>query len=227
MEILLKLINKNIAFQKIKTALFNKKEVPFSPLPLITISREMGVGGKTIANFVINKLGKPWKVYHKEIVDEIAKEANLEKKLVSEVDEKPIPVMDSFLAEFFESRYVSLTTYHQHLVTILTAIAKKGYAVIVGRGANFLFPHALKIRIVADMEQRIVWVMDYEKITRREALRRIKESDKKRDAFIRELYRKNQQDPHHYDLVIKTGRDLGDRDAADIITRLARKRFNP
>lgn len=50
-----------------------KKRYLIRKPPLITISREMGSGGRPIAQLVAKKLGNPWKLFHKEIVEEIAK----------------------------------------------------------------------------------------------------------------------------------------------------------
>lgn len=225
MKALTKLINQNFLREKIKNAFFSKKETPKGFLPLITFSREMGAGGKPIAKLAAKKLGRKWQVYHEEIVDKIAEEAKLEKKLVSQIDEGQISGIDEFLSDFFGRRYLSLSAYHQHLTKILTAIAKKGNAIIIGRGAEYLFPKALKIRVIAEMEQRILWEMEFEKITRKEAIKRIDKSDKKRDKFIEELYGHNQRKPHHYDLVIQTSSDLSIETAADLIVRLAKKRF--
>lgn len=225
MRILTKLVNKNLFLEKIENAFFNKKETQGKVLPLITLSREMGAGGKPMAKLVAKKLGRKWQVYHEEIVDKIAEEARLEKKLVSEIDENQASAIDEFLSDFFGRRYLSLSAYHQHLTKILTTISKKGNAIIIGRGAEYLFPEALKIRIICEMEQRIAWEIEFEKISRKEAVKRINESDKTRDKFIKELYSHNERKPHHYDLVIKTGPGLSIEDAADLIARLAKKRF--
>ena len=225
MKILTKLINQNFLREKIENAFFSKKETAKAGLPLITFSREMGAGGKPMAKLAVKKLGRQWQVYHEEIVDKIAEEAKLEKKLVSEIDENQASAVDEFLADFFGRRYLSLSAYHQHLTKILTTIAKKGSAIIIGRGAEYLFPEALKIRVICEMEQRINWEMEFEKISRKEAVKRISESDKTRDKFIEELYGHNERKPHHYDLVIKTGPDLSIETAANLIVHLAKKRF--
>ena len=65
----------NFLLEKIENAFFAKKETSGGASPLITLSREMGAGGKPIAKIVAKKLGRKWKVYHEEIVDKIAEEA--------------------------------------------------------------------------------------------------------------------------------------------------------
>jgi len=216
------LINQNLI-----SDILSKKSVLSSSAknPIITISRETGSGGKLIAVLVAKKLGKPWRVYNKEIVDEIAKQTHLEKKLIAELDEKHIPFIEELISDFFGNRYLNLASYHKQLVKILSAIGHRGFAVIVGRGANFLFPDALKIRIVCEMPQRIAWEMQYEKFTLKQAILRIEKSDQNRNAFIKTLFHHDQRKAHHYDLIIRTGRQISIEDAADIIVRLAKRMF--
>ena len=137
MKRVFELINKNILQQLI----FNrKKDVPDNEdMPMITISREMGSGGRPIAELVVKKLGKPWKLFHKDLIDKIAKEGNLEKKLVKEIDENRIPLVDEIIGDFFGKRYLSLSNYYKHLLKILSVIGQRGYGVIMGRGAHHLF----------------------------------------------------------------------------------------
>lgn len=216
------LINKNIS------EFFTGKRPPLSiekELPLITISREKGSGGRPIAYLVAEKLGKPWEVFHKEIIDEMAKEVKLQKELISEVDENRIPFIEELVADFFGKKNVTLSNYYKHLVKILSTIGHRGYAVIVGRGANYLLPHALKVRTICEMQQRIAWMMEFENISKNEAVRRIKESDEKRYDFEKALYNHDVRKAHHYDLVIRTGTNLGIGEAADIIVNAAKKRF--
>jgi len=149
----------------------------------------------------------------------------LETKLIKEVDEKNIPLIEEMISDFFGKQYLTLSVYYKHLIKILSTINQRGYAIIVGRGANFLFPNALKIRIICEIEQRIKWVMEYEKVTRREAIRRINESDDKRKEFSQILFDHDIKKAHHYDLTIRTSEKLTIEDAADLIVLMAKKRF--
>ncbi|MCL4363719.1 cytidylate kinase-like family protein [Patescibacteria group bacterium] len=215
------LIEKNL-FEKI----FPKEEKETKgALPIITISREMGSGGKPVANLVANRLGGKWKVYDQEIIDEIAREAHLEKQLVRSIDEKRLPLVDELVAEMFGRRYLNLSGYYKHLIKVLSLIGQRGYAIILGRGANFIFPHALKIRIICDMNQRITWLMTHEAVSRIMAVRKIENSDEERRMFVQTLFNHDHKKPHHYDITIRTGPNLTVEDASDIILELAKRRF--
>lgn len=217
------LIQKNLSFSRVADLFYQKSSI--QKLPLITISREKGSGGRMIAHCVAKKLGKPWKVYHQEIVDQIVEETHLEKQLVKEVDETNIPLIDEIVANFFGKRYLSRGSYYRKLVKILSTIGNRGYAIIVGRGADYLLPYALKIRIICKMSQRIQWLMEFEKISEKEAVKRIEESDQKRIEFIKTLYHHDPRKAHHYNLVIRTDQNLSIEDAADLIVMMARRRF--
>ncbi len=212
-------------FQK---KIFPQKKSSFNisgPLPVITISREMGSGGKSIANLVALRLGKPWKVYDHELVDKIAKNKSLEEGLIKSIDQKRLPLADIIVNKIFGKRMVNLSGYHRHLVKVMSLLGIKGYSIILGRGSNFLFPNSLNVRIICLFDQRITWQMTYESISRSEALKRIEESDIERREFVKSLFNHNHCKAYHYDLVIRTGSDITIEDAANIIADLAKRKF--
>jgi len=67
--------------------------------------------------------------------------------------------------------------------------------------------------------------MKYEKVSYKEAVKRIGESDKKRIEFAKTIFQHDQQKAHHYDIVIRTGDDMSVEDAADLIVYMAKKKF--
>ena len=195
------------------------------PLPIITISREMGSGGKSIANLIALQLGKPWQVYDHELIDEIAKNKNLEDELIQSIDPKRLPLADIIVNNIFGKRMTKLSGYHRHLIKVMSLVGLKGYSIILGRGANILFPGSLNVRIICLLDQRITWQMTYEHILRAEAIKRIEESDKERREFVESLFNHNHCKAYHYDLVIRTGSDITIEDAANIISDLAKRKF--
>jgi cytidylate kinase len=222
MKKLFELINKNLESSKLFGFLRGKDN---TQLPIITISREKGSGGRPIAFLVARQLGIPWRVFHKDIVDQIAKEANLEKELIEEVDEDNIPLISQIIDNMMGKQYMNLSAYYKHLVRILSTIGNRGNAIIIGRGANFLFPQALKVRVICEMDERIRKVMKYEKVSRREAVEMIETSDVKRTEFTKSLFQHDPRKAHHYDLIIRTGKNVSLDDAAGLIVEAARKRF--
>ena len=222
MKRLFELINSNILSSRLGDFTVSNKEV--GKLPIITISREYGSGGSIVAKKVLAKLGNNWKIYHQEIVDEIAKEARLEKKLIREVDEKHIPLIEELTGEFFGKHYITSQNYSKHLLKILTIIGLRGNAIIIGRGAHFIFPNALKVRVIADFEDRVKVVMKYDKVSEKKAKAIIDKKDKDRNEFNQSLFRHNQHKAHHYDVVLKISDNLKLDDAANVILTLFKRR---
>ncbi len=223
MKRLFELINQNIR-EYVRPHV--EYECPYeSNHPLITISREFGSGGSVVARKVATSLGKNWRVYHKDIVDEIAKEARLERQLIRQVDEKYVPLIEEIVGEFFGKRYMTLQAYNRHLVRILSTVGARGNAVIIGRGAQFLFPNALKIRVIADNEFRKKNLRKFLRVSNKKAQELIDRKDRERSLFSRNLFRADQREDRLYDLVIKTSDQLGMDEAAKLILQLARRRF--
>ena len=75
------------------------------------------------------------------------------------------------------------------------------------------------------MEDRIVAMIKYEHISLREAKKQIETSDKDRISFTKELFQHDPCKAHHYDLVIRTGKNIDVESAADMIVSLAKKKF--
>jgi cytidylate kinase len=165
MKRLFELINKNLE----GTALHLLHKQKNSPFSIITISRERGSGGRPIAYLVAKKLKSPWKVYHKDIVDEIARETSLDNEVIAQLDEHQSNVIKETINTIFGKQILTMNAYYKHLLHILATIGMRGNAIIIGRGANFLFPNALKIRIISSMEDRIQAMVKYEHITPKEA----------------------------------------------------------
>lgn len=225
MKRLFELIDRNFLLSNVATLRKKRKEKEMTVQPLITISREFGSGGSFIAERVAKKLGKPWKLYHEEIVDEISKETKLQKKLIEEVDESNIPLVEEIIDDFFGKRYLGLGDYYQHLVKTLTTIGQRGYAVIVGRGGNFLFPKSLRIRILGDDNFRTKTISKYKKVSEEKAAEIIAKVDKKRSEFTQNVFHHDPRKAHHYDLTLQVGDNLTVDEAIDTIVHLARRKF--
>lgn len=193
--------------------------------PIITISREKSAGGTSIAEILAKKLGRKWEFYNKDIIEKIASESKVSIDKIEEIDEKNSSYLDSIIESLIGKDYYSLDSYYRSLIKVLTEIGSKGHVIIVGRGANFLFKDALKVRIIADDEFRIDWEIQNYHLSRREAVNKLKKVDKERSLFVYNLYNKEISDPKYYDLVIKISPNLTIEKAVDIIALVARKRF--
>ncbi|MCX6731919.1 MAG: cytidylate kinase-like family protein, partial [Candidatus Roizmanbacteria bacterium] len=157
--------------------------------------------------------------------EEIAQETALDPELIEELDEHQSSTIKELLDTVFGKKFLSMNSYYKHLLHILASIGTRGHAIIMGRGANFLFPNALNVRIISSMEDRVASMVKYEHITVREAKKQIEQSDRERSEFTTSLFQHDPRKAHHYDLIIRTGKDVGVEEATDLIISLAKKKF--
>ncbi len=170
----------------------------------ITISREAGSLGNDVASRLAKNLG--WQLYDKEIVDYIATTAHVRKSVIESFDEKKQDEIKTWVQKIIDSEVLSPDRYLGHLMSVILAIAERGRAIILGRGANFILDpeRGLRVKISAPLELRIVQIMHDLKLTRKEAQRYLAQRDNQRLAYIRRYFHRDADDPLFYDLVLNT-----------------------
>ena len=218
------LIHNNYSLDQISKKIDEKTRM--SQTPLITLSREVGVQTKQIAASVAHILGTNWKVFDHEIIADIAKQAHVQERLVEYVDEKHISLVQELVDDVFGEHYINLEVYHRNLIKVITAIGAQGNAIIVGHGAQFIVPSALKVRAFTDSRQQIANIMHNEQITEDEAEKRIATIDKEQRDFMEAVFKREPHDITSFDLVIQLGPVVTPEDAARIIAYSTKQRFH-
>ncbi len=191
-----------------------------APPPALTIalSREPGAGATTIARAVGERLG--WPVYDRELVQRIAEDLGTHATLLESVDEKRVSWMQECVNAWTFGDALSDFAYRKRLLESLLALAAHGECIIVGRGAaQFLPPETtLRIRLVGPLDKRIAWVSQRFGVSKEEAARRIEATDRDRNRFVQEYFRKEATDPRQYDLVLNSSR-FSVNQCADLIVQ--------
>lgn len=199
---------------------WQRANIEFKPeqprMPVITISREPGSGGKLVAQEVAKRLG--FDLFHQEVIHEIAKSSQISSQLIKTLDEKGLNVLEESIATLVHQRHLWPDEYLKQLMKVIATIGKHGQAVIIGRGANFILPpeNRFRVRIAAPRKFRAQHVANQYKISMDEALRRIIRTDSDRKAFIRKYFNADIADPLNYDIILNTG-SMEIRDAATAI----------
>ncbi len=182
-------------------------------MAIITISRGSYSNGKEVAEKVAQKLG--YQCYAREVILEASKEFNIpEIKLVNAVHDAP-----SILERFSYGKEKFITYFQSALLKCL----QRDNVVYHGLAGHFYVrgvSHVLKVRIIAEMKDRIQIVMDREKISYESALALIKKDDIERRKWSQHLYGIDTSDPILYDLVIRV-RNMTVDDVADVICHTA------
>jgi cytidylate kinase len=187
----------------------------------ITISREAGARGSTIARLVGQKLG--WTVYDQELLEYIAHEMHLRAGVLESLDEKAYHWAQDWLAALLEDQWQNQDSYIVHLTKVVLAIGMHGEAIVVGRGASFILPRdrSLNVRVTAKDSDRIAFLSQIERLTPQEAERFMRETDEQRKKFVRDYFHRNNEDMHEYDLILDSGA-LGEECSAELVINALR-----
>ncbi|MCI0462236.1 MAG: cytidylate kinase-like family protein [Gemmataceae bacterium] len=191
-----------------------------APRPAFTIalSREAGAGGREVARELGARLG--WPVYDRELLELIAKEMEVPASLLERVDEKHKGWLEELFEAISSTPAVGPDVYASRLGKVLLSLAARGDCVILGRAAAQILPAAttLRVRLVAPREARIVRAERRLGVGREQAVRWVETTDRERDRFVRDHFRKDPADPHLYDLVLNTAR-FPPAECAELIAR--------
>ncbi len=190
---------------------------------VITISRELGSGGRRVAEELANTLHLS--LWDRELVERIAEDADVADHLVRHFDEHVVSEIEVLVRHLAGEPRIGGFQYKRHLARTILQIARIGNAIILGRGGNFILPHALNVRIVASRELRVHNLIQFEGLTRKEAEAAIDESDRERAEFTRRLWGRKWDDPLCYDMTLRMD-EMTNADAAAIITTAFERRFS-
>ncbi len=183
-------------------------------MAVITISRGSFSHGQEIAEKVAEML--EYECVSREILVEAAQLFNVsEKKLIRSIDDAP---------NILERIVHGKERYLEYIRVALLEYARKGNVVYHGHAGHFLLteiPQVLKIRIIADKDDRIKLLQKRENVTKEAAAEVIENEDKNRTDWTRYLYKMDIHDAKLYDIVINIG-NLTIEDACEIICVAAR-----
>jgi cytidylate kinase len=196
-------------------------------MPVITIGRQIGAGGRTVGHMLATRLETDF--LDSQLIDEVARRLELPREEVEAEDEQPGSLLNRLLLAlgaantepiippeasawtppnadpvFDTRRAVLQLTQH-----VIQEAARGDNVVIVGRGGAYLLrdhPGALHVFLRADVPNRIKTIMERENKTEDEARKRLKQADENWTAYIKQVYGHDRNLASHYDLVIDTGR---------------------
>ncbi|HEY3412334.1 MAG TPA: cytidylate kinase-like family protein [Armatimonadota bacterium] len=191
---------------------------------MITISRQYGAGGHTVAEALVTRLGKPWEIWDRSIIEKMAESANVQKEMVLALDEHARTWVDETIHFAMGLGVMEQATFRKHLALVLASLAQQGHIITIGRGANFILPEALNVRLMANLETRSKTIMQLEGIDHAHALKRIQQVDRERADYTRRCFDRDINDPTAYDMVLSTGK-LGIETTVEAIAVVATLRF--
>ncbi|MER3415262.1 MAG: hypothetical protein C4297_03490 [Gemmataceae bacterium] len=187
----------------------------------VAISREAGSRGGTIARKVSTLLG--WQLYDQELLEYLAQERHLERELFEHLDPEVQHWVTKRLDHLQQSGQLTGDAPVVELARVVLTIGYRGEAVILGRGAGCLLePSAtLHVRIVAPVEDRVVYMSQLERMSRDSAAREVAARDAARAQFIATHFHRQPGDIYQYDMVLNSSL-LGEDVCARLVVEAAR-----
>jgi cytidylate kinase len=179
----------------------NRKRKYKKPIrPVITISRLPGCDAWNIAKQLSEDLEIDF--FDQEIVDQIAKNADVSRRVVETVDEQDNSIVLDWLSTLTAERHLWPNEYLDQLTRLIGTIGAHGHAVILGRGASYILPKeiCLRILVVAPMERRIRNVRETYKVSEIVARQNVMGKESERIAFIKRYFHADMLNPVNYDL---------------------------
>ncbi len=191
---------------------------------IITIGRQFGSGGHEIGKRLAESLDLPF--YDNALIDLAVDYGKVSSEELKKADEKR---PGSLLYTIFENSNAK-TGYHLPVQDamynlqseVIRNLAETESCIIVGRCAGYILKarkDAISVFIHADMEHRIERICSRQKCSKKEAINKIKKTDKNRSYYYNYYTDQKWGDIDSYDLSLNSSK-LGIDGCVDILSKL-------
>jgi len=190
---------------------------------IITISTDRYTNGKEIAEKVAQKIG--YDCVSREVILSAAKAFRVpEMKLMRTIKDTPT-ILNMFSRD--RKRYMS---YIRSVVVDYMLKHDIVYYGLIGNPIIRGVSHVLKVRIIANLEDRILFEMESENVSEEKARKIIANLDDQQKKWGKAVYGIDITDPVFYDLIINVGH-IGADDTEDavetIVNTASHKKYQP
>lgn len=185
-------------------------------MAIITISRQFGSNGETVAEILAEATG--FLLLNRKSLEELVSEHHIPQIHLEWVNESS----PHDIAGFEEERIA----YLDFMKTTISGLAQKGHLFFLGRGGQFLFKDekdAIHIKVLAEIETRALTIQERFNVDKATALRLINQKDAERLEYALFFHRGDSNDPHAYDIVLNTSR-VSIKEAAVLILCLLKEK---
>ena len=186
----------------------------------ITISSEVGLPKLGVAAALQKHMN--WPLFDREILTMMSGDDASREKIYRHLDGRDLTWLEVFMMSLVDGRMSREDHFHRLTGTVL-ALARKGRAIFLGRGADLILPRdqGLRVRLIADRKFRMKLFADERHVSPGEAARLAEEIEEERARFMRSHFRVDTGDPTRFDLVINM-QYLSEDQAAELISTAAR-----
>lgn len=201
---------------------------------IITISREMGSGGRLIGKKVADILG--YAFYDNEIISQTAEISGFSNDLILRSEDKIKNGIlynaaigkgngIGFLSENTREAMPFNTQIYLAQREAIQNLAKKGACVIVGRGADYVLkdePDVLKCFIYSEFYKRVERAINEYGMDSNNAEKQIRQADKSREIYYNTVTDQKWGERGNYDIMINSG-NIGIEAASNLIVSLVKR----
>ncbi len=175
--------------------------------PCITISREFGCQAYPLAAELARRLGEPWVVVDREILEEVAKASGFSMEQIEKSRDTP-PALKAIFAMFLDNSHAEETQLFEHLQRAIRKFAGAGHCIVVGSGGVFAtrgMRNSFHLRLVAPLPFRVAKIMKSHQLEEQQAADFVSLHQKQRDDFVARLAGERLDDPLRFHLVLNNG----------------------
>ncbi len=204
-----------------------------APRPAITISREEGAGGHTVASDLAGYLQthtashEVWTVFDRNLIEQVLDEHQLSKRVGEYMKEGHKSMLIDAVEELLGLHPSTWTLVEKINATILR-LAETGNVILVGRGGSIVtaeMDNVYRVRLVGSLEKRVEQIMKVFELDEKAALKFIKKEDEGARRYVKDNFDADIADPLLYHITINTDLIRYD-EAAQLIGDQVIKRFN-
>ena len=208
-------------------------EIPDSGLPFVTISRQAGAGGHTLARKILQEMDKypddellqGWEMFDEKLCAVVAQDDAMNASFESLVREEYKPALHQVIYDMLVGHSEQYSTY-KRIFEVVRILGMIGKVIIIGRGGAFVtagLPKSIHLRLVADENKRLEWALPRYEMDKGRALPALRGQDKDRERMVRDFFAKDLTNPLHYDAIFNTGTQTLD-DIARLVVQMIRDR---
>ena len=182
--------------------------------PFVTISRESGSGGTSLARALARLLNAEapeatsWNIHDGNLVTTMLKENQMTPRLARFLPEDKVSELNASVGELV-GLHPSLWDLFQKTNETMVRLARAGRTILVGRGANFAtagLANGIHVRLVAPPAHRARYLSQLYGLSEREALNYNARRDAGQRRYVASVFGAKVAEHSAYDLVFNTSR---------------------
>lgn len=199
-------------------------------MPVITIARQFGAGGRTLGVMLAEQLN--YLLLDEAIIHELSKKAKVSPGAVKAVERSAGGFISRLLSSAVSPGYIERLTgknigymdenvYLDTLAQVMLEFARQDNVILLGRGGQFIlkdFENAFHFLLVADDPDRLKFMQKFYKMSDKKAQKAVADGDTRRANLYAKLHQTRYDSGNLYHMVFNMSRMTLDQAAVQVCT---------